>query len=151
MASYYELDRFLSLEQEKNLLNIAINAKHWMEWSSTESGKYTPLKFHDPNIIFLDRKCWIMKLYPNEIVKEHTDASFRNTVLIYPLTKNYAPVKTIDGYVDKPALINTQLLHSVNNNNNLRINLQILFDENLDESFKIFNSRTSNELLPSKL
>jgi len=147
--SYYEIERFLDKSQEKKLIEIALSVSNWMEWKSSKSGNTSYLKFYDPSLQFIGRKCWLMMLRPNEVVEEHTDVNFRNTVLIYPLTENYAPCNTKHGSTDKPILLNTQMPHSVRNNNHIRINLQVLFDEDLEDAIQIFNSRTTNKLTSS--
>jgi len=150
MNSYYVIEKFLNTDTEKKLLDTALEVQDWYQHFSSKSGEYTALKFYDPKLTFLGRKCWLMKLDPNEIVKEHVDG-WRNTVLIYPLTENYAPCVTRQGKTSEAILLNSQQPHSVINNCTTRINLQILFDEDIDDTLRIFKNRTTNELVPSGL
>lgn len=93
--------------------------------------------------------------YPHTKIPKHTDeANKRNTVLINPLLpkKNYTPtwfwdpslpveawhdetlqpVATIDFSDRLPVLFNTQLPHSLESGEEIRMNLQFCFDEPFD-------------------
>lgn len=86
----------------------------------------------------------VMKHHPNTPVPIHIDnPNGRNCVIISPLipTTGYAPthfwnsfdaaepVATVEFDDMIPALINTQRLHSLTNNDNLRMNFQLCFTE----------------------
>ena len=95
----------------------------------------------------MGRRCGLLKIKPNEIQDWHTDKVGRNTVLIYPLTDNYAPCQTIDGEVDTPMFLNTQSKHAVYNNDNIRLNFQVPFDEDMDQCIQMFNDVENYELI----
>lgn len=86
----------------------------------------------------------VMKHHPNTPVPIHIDnPNGRNCVIISPLipTTGYAPTHFWDSFDAAepvatvkfddmvPALINTQRLHSLTNNDNLRMNFQLCFTE----------------------
>ena len=65
----------------------------------------------------------------------------RNAVLIYPLTDDYAPCEVGEDRITFPALINTQVKHRVINNNNIRINFQVPFEESMEEAYGLLQNR----------
>jgi hypothetical protein len=86
----------------------------------------------------------VMRHFPNTPVPIHIDnPNGRNCVIISPLIPkvNYVPthfwesfdstvpIATADFSDGMPALINTQRLHSLTNNNNLRMNFQLCFTD----------------------
>jgi len=151
--SYYRLKQFLSENDVKKLLQIAYSVpdNEWYVHRSTQSGELSPLHFYGLSEKFMGRKSLLLMIKPGAIQKWHTDMKGRNTVLIYPLTENYAPCLTEEGEVSFPAFINTQRKHAVYNNDNIRINLQVQFDENINECIDIFEKAESYEFDTSRL
>lgn len=87
----------------------------------------------------------VMRHFPNTLVPIHIDnPNSRNCVIISPLIPkvNYVPtyfwenfdsvipLATADFSDRMPALINTQRLHSLTNNDALRMNFQLCFSDN---------------------
>ena len=90
----------------------------------------------------------IMKHYPGTPVPIHIDnPNGRNCVIITPLipTVDYVPTLFWKTFEDsepyevatfsngESILVNTQVLHSLTNNNNLRMNFQICFEKSFQE------------------
>ena len=88
----------------------------------------------------------IVMHHPGVEVIKHTDdlGHHRHCVLINPLLpkKDYVPtlfwenetvIATCEFTDSLPALINTQAFHSLQNNNNLRLNFQLCFDIDFSE------------------
>jgi hypothetical protein len=86
----------------------------------------------------------IMRHYPNIEVPKHVDnPNGRNCIIISPITPiddyvpthfysnidDREPAATIDFKDRMPVLLNTQQVHGLQNNNNLRINFQLCFTE----------------------
>ena len=71
---------------------------------------------------------------PNAKQDWHTDGILlkRNSVIIHPISSNYAHCLTKDGNFNKTAILNTQKEHAVFNNSEIRLNLQIPLDVNFD-------------------
>jgi len=97
-------------------------------------------------------KCYplVLRHFPNVQVPIHKDdPNGRNTVLIFPIrpktdyvpTLFYeyvdsdisSPIATCDFSDGVPALVNTQCFHGLTNNDNLRINFQLCFNEPFEQ------------------
>ena len=134
--SYYVLQPFLT-KQEKTRLLKYLEEDDWRQHKNSVSGLLSPLHFKRAE--FRDcEKAWVMKMEPNARQEMHTDAKGgdRETLIIYPLTDNYAPIVTEDGSTDQPAIVNTQRPHAVYNNNKVRLNLQIPLLCNFEDLLK---------------
>jgi hypothetical protein len=96
--------------------------------------------------VTLNCRLGMVRQLPNITVSKHTDGSpFRRTVLSIPLLPgtDYTPTYfwetttsnepcTQALYIDmNPCLLNTQKVHSVINDNNIRVNLQLCFAEDI--------------------
>ena len=126
---YYKLiDDFITEEERAYLLSLA-NADDFVQHKSTVSDELSPLMFKPVKFRNFPRAS-IMKMLPKTIQGMHVDGSNlrRNTLIIHPLTDNYAPIITQAGEVHQTAIINTQEPHAVFNNDNVRVNLQLPFD-----------------------
>ena len=86
---------------------------------------------------------------PNAVQDWHTDGGKRNTALIYPLTDEYAPCKFQPGETTAPMFLNTQAKHAVFNNNKKRINLNISFEDDIEDCIKFFKEIDRYEFDPS--
>lgn len=90
----------------------------------------------------------VMRQSPNTPGPIHIDnPNGRNCVIISPLLPKIdyvptqfwesfdstVPLATADFSDRMPALINTQKLHNINNNNNLRMNFQLCFEKSFNE------------------
>lgn len=97
----------------------------------------------------------VMRHFPNTPVPIHVDnPNGRNCVIISPLipTSGYVPthfwnsfdatepVATVNFDDMHPALINTQRLHSLTNNDNLRMNFQLCFAESFTTVRELLDS-----------
>jgi hypothetical protein len=132
--THIKLTEFITLEERLELLHIAHNTRDWIVHKSSKSGKISSLHFIRINKKFFNRDCLLMMMKPNTTQDWHSDMPGRDTVCIYPLTENYAPCE-MEGNItiDTPALVNTQMRHRVVNNDQIRINLQIPFNESIEE------------------
>lgn len=159
---YHKLDKkLLTTEAENQIVKIAIdNPDDFVPYKSqrTENLDNNWYLVRGPlrSVIQLQDlmqscvlKCYplIMRHFPNVKVPIHKDdPNARNCVLINPImpTTDYVPtnfytdfnenskVESVDFNDGLPALVNTQALHSLYNNNNLRINLQLCFRESFE-------------------
>lgn len=154
---HYELPYFLDLDVKNRLLDIGMSLKddEWTVHRSTKTGMPSVLNFYDLNMTFHGRNCYLLMIRPNAIQDWHTDGGKRNTALIYPLSDNYAPCKFENYETDKPMFLNTQVRHAVHNNDNKRINLNISFEEDIEDCIEFykclnfFKGNTAYELDPS--
>lgn len=149
--THYELPEFLSKEVKQELLDIGMNLKdeEWTIHKSTRTGKPSVLHFYDLKRTFHGRNCYLVMIRPNAVQDWHTDGGKRNTALIYPLTEDYAPCKFQPGETTSPMFLNTQSRHAVFNNNNKRINLNISFEDDIEDCIKFFKEIDKYEFDPS--
>lgn len=141
-STFHQLPDFLSTDQKKELIEIATKAEDWIVHKSSKSGKISPLHFIKIDYTLYDKQVLLMMMKPNTTQDWHTDMKGRNAVLIYPLApdEDYAHCEFENGSVNFPAIINTQMKHRVMNNNNTRVNLQVAFEEDMDEIILLFKS-----------
>lgn len=155
--THYELPKFLSNEVKQELLDIGMNLKDedWTVHKSTRTGIPSVLNFYDLKRTFHGRNCYLVMIRPNAVQDWHTDGGKRNTALIYPLTEDYAPCKFQPGETTSPMFLNTQSRHAVFNNNNKRINLNISFEDDIEDCIqfykclKFFKGNNAYEFDPS--
>lgn len=155
--THYELDEFLPADVKKQLLQIGMNLKdnEWTVHKSTKTGKPSVLNFYDLKMNFYGRNCYLLMIRPNAVQDWHTDGGKRNTALIYPLSEDYAPCTFENGQTTAPMFLNTQTRHAVFNNDKKRINLNISFEEDIDDCIefykclKFFKGKHAYELDPS--
>ena len=153
---HFKVEPLISDLTRKRLIEYALNIPNdqWMKYKSIKSNRPTALQFFHIPYQFMDRDIRLMKMDPHTNEEWHTDA-LRLTALLYPLTDNYAPIKIKNNSqyqeIDYPALIDVRNLHCVDNNNKIRINLQVNFAEPLEEVICLFNKRKQNELLSFKI
>ena len=93
--------------------------------------------FPNPN------KVTLTAIEANETVPLHTDGNYgRNTVIIMPLSNNYAPC--IADNIEIPYMncyaFNTQVPHTVINNSTRRISLQLWYDMDIEELYQIMGN-----------
>lgn len=110
----------------------------WINHSSTVTGKksalhFMPCKYKD------FKRVALMKMEPNTTQDWHVDGN-RTTVLIYPLSDNYAPGETRNSKYYGPALVDVTKEHAVFNNEYTRINLQIGFDIGIKEVWNLLQN-----------
>jgi hypothetical protein len=151
--NHYKLPEFLSNEKKIELRNLALDLDYddYYHHVSSVSGKLSPLNFYElKGQTFLGKKTSLMMMLPNHVQDWHTDVKhLRTTVLIYPLTDNYAPCCIGEDKITYPALINVQEKHAVFNNDSKRVNFQVSFIEPLDECIEMFNRAETHELVTS--
>lgn len=138
--SYHELPEFLDTEVKCRLLRIGMSLKDedWTTHKSTKTGKPTVLNFYDLKMTFHGRNCYLLMIRPNAVQEWHTDGGKRNTALIYPLSEDYAPCSFEHAEISKPMFLNTQVRHAVFNNNNKRINLNISFEDDIEDCIEFY-------------
>jgi len=138
--SHYELPEFLDTEVKDRLLRIGMSLKDedWTTHKSTKTRKPTVLNFYDLNMTFHGRNCYLLMIRPNAVQEWHTDGGKRNTALIYPLSEDYAPCSFEHAEISKPMFLNTQVRHAVFNNSNKRINLNISFEEDIEDCIEFY-------------
>ena len=140
--NYIKVKEFLTPIQKELLLEQALSTKDWIVHRSSKSGKISPLHFIKINYTLYGRQALLMMMKPNTTQDWHTDMKGRNAVLIYPLTsqENYAHCEFENSSINFPAIVNTQTKHRVVNNDNIRINLQVAFEEGMSEIVSLFKS-----------
>ena len=138
--SHYELPEFLDTEVKDRLLRIGMSLKDedWTTHKSTKTRKPTVLNFYDLNMTFHGRNCYLLMIRPNAVQEWHTDGGKRNTALIYPLSEDYAPCSFEHAEISKPMFLNTQVRHAVFNNSNKRINLNISFEDDIEDCIEFY-------------
>jgi hypothetical protein len=146
--NYFKIDLNLDFQTKSDLILDALTSTDYYYHNSTKSKAYTNLDFlprqYDcvSNLFMLKPSMMsLLKIDPNKLVDWHTDAKSlkRQTVIIFPLTENYAPCTIETGdipYMDCYAF-NTQLKHKVQNNNQTRISLQLFYDMPIEELRRI--------------
>ena len=125
--SAIEIDFFKAQAEEKSA--------EFINHKSTKTGEPSPLNFLPIEFRGIERVC-IMKMLPHSEMPWHTDGTNlkRNTLIIHPLSDDYAPLVTKQGEVTTTALVNTQEEHAVfNNTDSSRLNLQIPLDIDFEE------------------
>lgn len=151
--NHYQLPEFLSNEKKIELRDLALSLDYndYYHHVSSVSGRASPLNFYElKGQNFLGKKASLMMILPNQTQDWHTDVKhIRTTVMIYPLTDNYAPCCIGKDEITYPAFVNVQEKHAVFNNNNTRINLQASFIEPIDECIRMFNEAERHELSTS--
>ena len=154
---YFDIDFKLNKNLKDDLISTAITAskQDYYNHYSSKSGSYTNLQFLFSEKInqltskliedFIEKpeKIAIIRVNPNKVINWHVDnVKFkRSTVIIFPLTpysKNYAPCETKQGIIPfyECYAFNTNILHRVVNNSNIRLSLQLFFDIDILEMCK---------------
>jgi len=131
------LNEFLTTNEKNIYLKMAKN-DNWINHQSTVTDKKSTLHFMPCKYKDFERVA-LMKMEPNAIQDWHTDGN-RTTVLIYPLSDNYVPGETRGGKYHGPALIDVTKEHAVFNNNHLRINFQIGFNERIEKVWDLLQN-----------
>ena len=131
------MNEFLTIKEKDHYLELA-KKENWINHTSTHSGRKSMLYFMPCEYKEFERVA-LMKMNPNTTQDWHKDGN-RNTVLIYPLSKNYAPGTTRAGEYNGPTLLDVSKEHAVFNNNATRINLQIGFNEGIREVWNLLKS-----------
>ena len=150
--NYFKIDLSLDDNTKTRLIQDALSSDDYY-YHSTKSGRYTNLDFLPRQYdviadLFITKPHMmsLLKIEPNKLVDWHTDnkdnkrdAVVRDAVVIFPLTKNYAPCTIEEG--DIPCMdcyaFNTQSRHKVQNNSETRISLQLFYDMNIEELCRI--------------
>lgn len=142
--SFIEIKPFVTKIEKEHFLSM-INETDWYQHKSTVSGRLSPLQFK--RIEYRGVEAALMKMDPNTIQDWHTDGIHlkRSTLIIHPLTDDYAPFSSHVGLSDKPIVANTQEPHAVFNNDSIRMNLQIAFDVEYNDAID-YNSDVSKML-----
>lgn len=145
---YFKIDLTLPNQLKQDLIKEALTSEDYYYHHSTKSDTYTNLDFLPREyqevsdlFIFKPQMMSLLKVEPNKLVDWHTDAQTlgRQTVVIFPLTDDYALCSTEEGdipYMDCYAF-NTQLKHKVQNNNQTRISLQLFYDMPIEELYRV--------------
>ena len=125
MKSFKIINKFLTEEEKKFFLSEATK-DDFVKHICSNSGEESPFQFRKVPFLGIERAS-IMKMEPYTTANWHVDgADFnRKTLIIHPLTGNYAPCLTKHGSVDCPIILDTQQVHSIINNSHLRVNFQI--------------------------
>lgn len=115
-------------EKEREYFLSFLHDDDWYKHKSTVSGRESPLQFKA--VKFREIDAYLMKMDPNTTQDWHTDSLKNNraTLILHPLTENYAPFQSLEGATSKPIIADVQSKHAVFNNNNIRMNLQIPFN-----------------------
>lgn len=131
--SFLKLPNFVTKEEKKHLLSL-VDSDIFINHTNTQTGTSSSLHFGPTEFRHMPRAC-VMKMYPNMVQDWHTDSARfnRQTVILHPLTDDYAPVHTTGGAINTTVMIDTQSPHAVFNNNNLRVNLQLALAVDWDE------------------
>lgn len=133
--SFTEIESFVT-DQERQYFLSRISESDWYQHKSTVSGRLSPLQIK--RVTFRGVDAALLKMDPDTTQDFHTDGVNlkRSTVIIHPLTDNYAPFISEQGQSSKPIIANTQASHAVFNNNNTRLNLQIAFDVDYNDAIE---------------
>ena len=133
--SFTEIKPFLTDEEKQRFL-ARIDEDEWHQHKSTVSGKLSPLQFKRDKLRGID--VLLMKMDPNAVQDWHTDGVTlkRNTLILHPITDNYAPFQSEQGESTQPIIADTQARHAVFNNESTRLNLQIPFDVDYNDAIK---------------
>jgi hypothetical protein len=128
LLSHHIIPNFVTDDERSYFLSLA-DSENFVNHKSTITGKSSALHFLPVYFRGLERIS-IMKMMPNAVQDWHIDGVNlkRHSVIIHPLSDNYAPLMTVNGEVNTTAIINTQVEHAVFNNDSIRINLQIPID-----------------------
>lgn len=133
MLSHHIIPDFITQEEREYFLSL-IDSEGYVNHKSTITGKSSSLHFLPVEFRGMERIS-IMKMLPHAEQPWHTDGVNlrRHSVIIHPLTDNYAPLLTKNGEVTSTAIVNTQEEHAVFNNKHVRVNLQIPIDLPFEE------------------
>jgi len=129
------------------------NYKNTDEHYSSKSGKPTNLFFIEDGDKLLNKVSSQFKYKPNDVlflyvrpndyVAPHTDGKIykRNTTIIIPLVPNKDNYVTADGIPYSSCYaFNTQIKHSLKNNEYERISIQLQYEEPIDEIYLMYKS-----------
>ena len=135
MTEYIKVPPFLTYNQKTKLYNLGLASAYFEKHYNSESGTESALSFLDLTDDDLPKQFMhaaLMKMEPNAIQDWHTDGT-RDTVLIYPLSRNYKLGQVESGYYGGPVLLNVKAKHAVFNNDAVRINFQVALHTPIDE------------------
>jgi hypothetical protein len=159
---YFNIEKFdLSIMTSKFIEQCIASAKKNLsntpEHYSSKSGKPTNLFHVDDNDKLLGKvnskfkhkpnRSFFLYIHPNHYVAPHTDGKIykRDTTIIIPLSPdkdNYAGA--ISGGEEVPYMdcyaFSTQIMHSVKNNDNERISIQLEYGESIEEMYLMYKS-----------
>ena len=163
---FYQLQQdFISISCKQKLLSFTVNNNEDFKAYQMKNGKYDGnnyLKidptFH-PDLNALRNSCkidfYLMLIMhkPEQEVVKHRDGPFgRNCVLSIPLSpvQDYAYTLFYDEngeYVTQcdfvnhlPAFLNTQQTHSLINGENIRVNLQLCFEQSFEHVIELYKN-----------
>jgi hypothetical protein len=146
---YFPINFKLTAKETKALLEEDNNISYYKHHG--KSG-YHHLDFGKPREELTNK---IIKFFPeankvtltaieeNETVPLHTDGNYgRKTVIILPLSNNYAPC--IADNTEIPYMhcyaFNTQVPHTVINNNHRRVSLQLWYNMDIEQLYSIMGN-----------
>lgn len=124
-----QIKPFVTESERKKLLSL-IDSPNFTEHKSPKGKggwQFCPVKYRKYDAI-------LMKIDPHVEIDWHTDRAYlsRRTVILHPLTDNYAPIHFRDDKTVEPIIFDTQVEHAVYNNSTKRLNLQLNFDLDFD-------------------
>lgn len=135
LKNYLELPQFMTDAEKQDYLHHVVDGE-FIVHKSSQTGKPSVLKFYPLPVQFRHiERSYLLAINPNDVQGWHVDSDKlrRNSVLIHPISDNYAPCSTEDGDSSECIIMNTQARHAVFNNDSTRVNLQIPLDYDYDE------------------
>jgi len=159
-------DNLISKSCKNIIIQLALENQDRFKAYKMKNGHYDGNNFFrleeylDTELISLKKQCSLEFYYmiimhkPYHKVIKHRDGPFgRNCVLSIPLlpTFNYPPTNFYDineafvGQCDfvefNPAFLNTQQIHDLINQENMRLNLQLCFDKPFEEVVNLYKNK----------
>ena len=138
--THIKIKPFLSQAEIEYYLKLSEDPEGYINHQSTKSDRITNLHFKPVDFRGMKKtdknKAMLLLINSYDIEGWHIDGP-RNTVIIQPLTTNYAPCSCSDGDVNGPIILDVKQKHAVFNNETRRVAFQINcgfdFTTNLDD------------------
>ena len=126
--THIKIKPFLSPAEREYYLKLSYDPEGYINHKSTKSDRITNLHFKPVDFRGMKKtdknKAMLLLINSNDIEGWHIDGP-RNTVIIEPLTDNYAPCSCHDEDVHGPLILDVKQKHAVFNNNYRRVGFQI--------------------------
>ena len=138
MKTHIKIKHFLSEAEIEYYLKLSEDPEGYVNHHSSGSGRVTNLHFKPVDFRGMKKtdkdKAMLLLIEPDYIEGWHVDGP-RNTVIIQPLTQNYAPCSCLDGDVNGPIILDVKQKHAVFNNSERRVSFQINCNFDFNDDF----------------
>ena len=156
---YFPINHRLTPRQRETLLAHDKEIEYYKHhgksgYHNLDFGKAHPITKEISKFFPIPDKITLVAIDKNKTVPIHTDGNYgRKTVIIFPLTDNYAPC--IADNIEIPYMncyaFNTQVPHTVINNSTRRISLQLWYDKDIEDLYREMNPSVESTISETML